>query len=38
MPLPALLARLKKNGVFIDVKSAFDRAAISDAGFRMWRL
>ena len=38
MPLPALLSRLKKNGVFIDVKSAFDRAAISDAGFRMWRL
>jgi UDP-N-acetyl-D-glucosamine/UDP-N-acetyl-D-galactosamine dehydrogenase len=38
MPLPALLSRLKKNGVFIDVKSAFDRTAISEAGFRMWRL
>jgi UDP-N-acetyl-D-galactosamine dehydrogenase len=38
MPLPELLGRLKKNGVFIDVKSAFDRNAISDAGFRMWRL
>ena len=38
MPLGALLSRLKKNGVFIDVKSAFDRAAINEAGFRMWRL
>ncbi len=38
MPLRALLSRLKKNGVFIDVKSAFDRTAISEAGFRMWRL
>jgi UDP-N-acetyl-D-galactosamine dehydrogenase len=38
MPLRALLSPLKKNGVFIDVKSAFDRTAISDAGFRMWRL
>jgi UDP-N-acetyl-D-galactosamine dehydrogenase len=38
MPLRALLSRLKKKGVFIDVKSAFDRTAISEAGFRMWRL
>jgi UDP-N-acetyl-D-galactosamine dehydrogenase len=38
MPLRELLSRLKRNGVFIDVKSAFDRAAINDAGFRMWRL
>jgi UDP-N-acetyl-D-glucosamine/UDP-N-acetyl-D-galactosamine dehydrogenase len=38
MPLAALLSRLKKNGVFIDVKSAFDRTAVSAAGFRMWRL
>ena len=38
MPLRALLSRLKKKGVFVDVKSAFDRAAISAAGFRMWRL
>jgi UDP-N-acetyl-D-galactosamine dehydrogenase len=38
MPLRALLSPLKKNGVFIDVKSAFDRTAISEAGFRMWRL
>src|SRR6202044_1449657 len=38
MPLRELLSRLKRNGVFIDVKSAFDRAAINEAGFRMWRL
>jgi UDP-N-acetyl-D-galactosamine dehydrogenase len=38
MPLRELLSRLKKGGVFIDVKSAFDRDAIRDAGFRMWRL
>jgi UDP-N-acetyl-D-galactosamine dehydrogenase len=38
MPLRALLSRLKKNGVFIDVKSAFDRTSITDAGIRMWRL
>jgi UDP-N-acetyl-D-galactosamine dehydrogenase len=38
MPLPTLLSRLKKNGVFIDVKSVFDRTAICEAGFRMWRL
>jgi UDP-N-acetyl-D-glucosamine/UDP-N-acetyl-D-galactosamine dehydrogenase len=38
MSLSELLSRLKKNGVFIDVKSAFDRTAITEAGFRMWRL
>jgi UDP-N-acetyl-D-glucosamine/UDP-N-acetyl-D-galactosamine dehydrogenase len=38
MPLPELLSRLKRKGVFIDVKSAFDRTAITEAGFRMWRL
>jgi UDP-N-acetyl-D-galactosamine dehydrogenase len=38
MPLRDLLSQLKKGGVFIDVKSAFDRIAVSEAGFRMWRL
>jgi len=38
MPLRALLSRLKSGGVFVDVKSAFDRSAIQDAGFRLWRL
>jgi UDP-N-acetyl-D-glucosamine/UDP-N-acetyl-D-galactosamine dehydrogenase len=38
MPLRTLLSRLKKGGVFIDVKSAFDQTAVCEAGFRMWRL
>jgi UDP-N-acetyl-D-galactosamine dehydrogenase len=38
MPLTTLLSRLKAKGVFIDVKSAFDRTAVGAAGFRMWRL
>jgi UDP-N-acetyl-D-galactosamine dehydrogenase len=38
MPLRELLSRLKRNGVFIDVKSMFDQTAVVDAGFRMWRL
>jgi UDP-N-acetyl-D-galactosamine dehydrogenase len=38
MPLRELLSRLKRGGVFIDVKSAFDRIAVGEAGFRMWRL
>ena len=38
MPLCDLLSRLKRNGVVIDVKSAFDRTAIIRAGYRLWRL
>ncbi len=38
MPLRDFLSRLKASGVFIDVKSAFDRTAVREAGFRMWRL
>jgi UDP-N-acetyl-D-glucosamine/UDP-N-acetyl-D-galactosamine dehydrogenase len=38
MPLRELLSPLKKNGVLIDVKSVFDRTAVGQAGFRMWRL
>jgi UDP-N-acetyl-D-galactosamine dehydrogenase len=30
--------KLVKNGVFIDVKSAFDREALSAAGYSVWRL
>mgnify|MGYP001574138358 CR=1 FL=1 len=30
--------KLVKGGAFIDVKAAFDRAAIEGAGFRLWRL
>jgi len=38
MPLSDLLGKLKSGGVFVDVKSAYDRAAICTAGYRMWRL
>ena len=30
--------KLVKNGAFIDVKAAFDPAAIEGAGYRLWRL
>jgi UDP-N-acetyl-D-galactosamine dehydrogenase len=33
-----LLARLKSGGVFADVKSSYDAAALSAAGARVWRL
>jgi UDP-N-acetyl-D-galactosamine dehydrogenase len=38
MPLGDILRRLKRGGVFVDVKSAYDRAAICTAGYRLWRL
>ena len=38
MPLDKMLGKLKKGGVFVDVKSAYDRAAICSAGYRLWRL
>jgi UDP-N-acetyl-D-glucosamine/UDP-N-acetyl-D-galactosamine dehydrogenase len=37
-PLPDLLKKLKPNGVFTDVKSAFDLAALKAAGAQVWRL
>jgi UDP-N-acetyl-D-galactosamine dehydrogenase len=38
MPLADLTSRLRKGGVFTDVKSAYDQAAIKAAGFSLWRL
>jgi UDP-N-acetyl-D-galactosamine dehydrogenase len=38
MPLDTLTAKLEPNGVFVDVKSFFDRAALAKAGARVWRL
>lgn len=38
MPITALLAKLKAGGLFIDVKSAYDAAAISADGYKLWRL
>ncbi len=37
-PLAALTAKLKSGGVFIDVKSAYDPAAVQAAGYVLWRL
>ncbi|MBK9311851.1 MAG: nucleotide sugar dehydrogenase [Rhodocyclaceae bacterium] len=37
MPSGDILGRLKPGGVFVDVKSAYDSAAIRQAGFVLWR-
>jgi UDP-N-acetyl-D-galactosamine dehydrogenase len=37
-PFAALTATLKAGGVFTDVKSAYDPAAVKAAGFALWRL
>ncbi|HQC96622.1 MAG TPA: nucleotide sugar dehydrogenase, partial [Aquabacterium sp.] len=34
----ALAAMLAPGGAFVDVKAAFDTAALQAAGFRVWRL
>ncbi len=38
MPLDDLLAKLKTTGVFVDVKAAYPKQAIREAGFCVWRL
>jgi UDP-N-acetyl-D-glucosamine/UDP-N-acetyl-D-galactosamine dehydrogenase len=38
IPLNNLLSKLKPGGVFMDVKSAYDPAAIQAAGYKLWRL
>ncbi len=38
MPLDDLLAKLKPAGVFVDVKSAYPKQALTDQGFCVWRL
>ena len=38
MGLPALLGKLQPGGVFADVKSVYDPAAVRDAGYTLWRL
>ena len=37
-PFAELTARLKPGGVFTDVKSAYDPAAVQAAGYILWRL
>lgn len=38
MPLADMLAKLKKGGVFADVKSAYDPVAIRASGATLWRM
>ena len=38
MPFDDLIAKLKPAGVFIDVKSIFDRQTIKSKGYHLWRL
>lgn len=38
MPVTDILGKLKKGGVFIDVKSAYDRKIVHAAGYSLWRL
>ena len=38
MSLAELTAKLRRGGVFTDVKSAYDQAAVKAAGFNLWRL
>jgi UDP-N-acetyl-D-galactosamine dehydrogenase len=38
MPLAELTGKLKPQGVFVDVKSAYDARAIAQSGYTMWRL
>ena len=38
MPLTKLLDKLARGGVFADVKSSYDPAALTEAGVRVWRL
>lgn len=37
-PVTDLLALLKPNGLFVDVKSVFDQKAITACGHRVWRM
>ena len=37
-PLGDLQSKLNENGCFIDVKSQFDKKALTEAGYSVWRL
>ncbi|UGQ46229.1 nucleotide sugar dehydrogenase [Massilia endophytica] len=38
LPLASLCSKLNAGGCFIDVKSQFDKSALREAGFSVWRL
>lgn len=37
-PVSQLLSKLKRGGVFIDIKSAYQQESIEAAGYKLWRL
>jgi UDP-N-acetyl-D-glucosamine/UDP-N-acetyl-D-galactosamine dehydrogenase len=37
MPLTDITSRLKAGGLFVDVKAAYDQAAVRGAGYMLWR-
>jgi UDP-N-acetyl-D-galactosamine dehydrogenase len=37
-PVTQLLAKLKQGGAFIDIKSAYQKDVIENAGYTLWRL
>jgi UDP-N-acetyl-D-galactosamine dehydrogenase len=38
LPFADITGLIKKGGVFVDIKSAFDPSAVKKAGFRLWRM
>jgi UDP-N-acetyl-D-galactosamine dehydrogenase len=38
LPLEQITNKLSKGGLFVDVKSAYDKQAIVDSGAKLWRL
>lgn len=38
LPLTDITGLIKKGGVFVDIKSAFDHSEVKNAGFRLWRM
>ena len=37
-PFSELTSKLRRGGIFVDVKSAYEPTAVRDAGFMLWRL
>jgi UDP-N-acetyl-D-galactosamine dehydrogenase len=38
LQVPELLSKLKRGGLFVDIKSAYEPQKIADAGMSLWRL
>jgi UDP-N-acetyl-D-galactosamine dehydrogenase len=37
MPLGDIVGKLKPGGLFVDVKSVYDQAAVRGSGYELWR-